>query len=261
MMKYILCLSLLSLVACNSAMTVAQKSEVPTNQDNGSQGVNEPAAFNLKAQADYYKQRYGLKDPYTKLVSNKGDGYESLYGVRNLRLVLHGIYYRGGANNLYNKYGTRDNSNPLPAIGLKNLCNEGFSDSVYFYSTNYSSSTKTANCVNLDRENSVLDYGQISILSSGNEKKLLQRVYEHIKGIRKGPMYAHCWNGWHASGYGAAISLQQFCGWTPAQAQAYWVKNTDGNSVGYESVENKVKNFKPMPEFKITAEEKAAICP
>ena len=50
--------------------------------------------FDLKAQTDFYRQRYGLKNPYDKLVDNLGNGYENLYGIRNLRVVLHGIYYR-----------------------------------------------------------------------------------------------------------------------------------------------------------------------
>ena len=218
-------------------------------------------AFDLKSQADLYRQRYSLHDPFAKLVNNTGDGYEALYGVRNFRAVLHGIYYRGGANNSFNKYGKRDNMNPLPTLGLKNLCAEGFSEAIYLYDKNYQTAPKQVACVNFSRENQSLSYQQISSLVSGNEKTLLKEIYQHIKGVKVGPMYAHCWNGWHASGYLAAISLQQFCSWTPTKAHDYWLTNTDGNTVGYTAIEQKIRAFRPFSDLNISASEKALICP
>lgn len=64
--------------------------------------------------------------PSDKLVDNTGEGYDALYGTRNVRAVLNGVYYRGGANNYYNKHLKRKNSNPLPDEGLLHLCEEGF---------------------------------------------------------------------------------------------------------------------------------------
>ena len=63
----------------------------------------------------------------TKIVDNRGDGFDDLYGTRNLRPILHGVAYRGGANNYYHKTNKRKNNNPLPKDGLQNLCTEGFS--------------------------------------------------------------------------------------------------------------------------------------
>ena len=68
-----------------------------------------------------YRARYRLADATQKLVDNKGNGYENLYGVRNFRAVLGGIYYRGGANNAYHRTNKRGNENPLPSDGLQNL--------------------------------------------------------------------------------------------------------------------------------------------
>jgi hypothetical protein len=69
--------------------------------------------------ADEGKTLYNLSDAREKLVDDHGNGYEPLYGTRNLRAVLRGVYYRGGANNYYNRTDRRNNSNPLPDEGLK----------------------------------------------------------------------------------------------------------------------------------------------
>ncbi len=281
--KYFFVLSTVALVACQggvkatsdtssaSADNTAAGGDANAGAGNGTgngDGDNASAGtggnvngFDLKNQVDFYKQRYNLKDPYTKLVGNSGNGDDNLYGVRNFRVVLHGIYYRGGANNVFNKYGKLGNSNPLPDVGLKNLCEEGFSEADYLYPTNYAQAPHSVRCTNVQRQDVDFKYLQVTSLTSGNEKKILTQVWNHIKGKIPGPMYAHCWNGWHASGYAAAISLKQFCGWNADQADAYWVKNTDGVSVGYDSVRKKVRDFQPFPDLKITTDEKNMICP
>lgn len=276
--KYFFVLSTVALVACQGGVKATTDagsdsgsnaaasdntgaSDGASGSDNNSSAGGNVSGFDLKNQVDFYKQRYNLKDPYTKLVGNTGNGDDNLYGVRNFRVVLHGIYYRGGANNVFNKYGKRGNSNPLPDIGLKNLCEEGFSEADYLYSTNYASAPHSVHCTNVQRQDVDFKYLQVTSLTSGNEKKILTQVWNHIKGKIPGPMYAHCWNGWHASGYAAAISLKQFCGWSADQAETYWVKNTDGVSVGYDSVRKKVRAFQPFSDLKITTDEKNMICP
>ena len=218
--------------------------------------------FDLKDQVEEYKVRYGLRDPYTKLIDNRGDGYEDLYGVRNLRVVLHGVYYRGGANNKYDRVSPRDNMNPLPNKGLNNLCQQGFSEAVYLYSENYDTAPKKTNCrlVN-DNTTTALAYDQKNAFTAGNERILLEKIHNHIKGKVAGPIYAHCWNGWHASGFIAAAALKQFCGWSDAKAEDYWVRNTDGNLEGMEGVRRRVRTFQPYNDLKITAAERDLICP
>ncbi len=50
--------------------------------------------------------------------------------------------YRGGANNKYLE-NPRSNTNPLPTVGLTNLCKEDFScRGVYLYSENFSTAPK-----------------------------------------------------------------------------------------------------------------------
>jgi hypothetical protein len=212
-----------------------------------------------------YRQRYHISDASQKLVNNQGDGFEALYGVRNFRAVLNGVYYRGGANNVYNKQGKRKNSNPLTNRGLENLCEEGFSQAVYLYPTNYSGAAKTIRCRDFRGNENVLSYAQVSPLSYRREDQrlLLNMINERVRDPRQGPIYDHCWNGWHASGFVAAITLRQFCDFTKEQAIAYWNKNTDGNNQGrnYDRVRNQIKAFEPFPDLSLTEAEKRILCP
>lgn len=216
----------------------------------------------LKLQSTEYKQRYGLKDPFSKLVDNQGNKFDNLYGVRNFRVVLHGVYYRGGANNVYNKIdGIRGNENPLQTGGLKNLCEEGFTNAIYLYPTNFSTAEKSATCKNFKNETQNLKYEQISGLDKTTTPKFIQKVYDVIKGTAEGPIYGHCWNGWHSSGYVASALLKQFCGYTDQQALDYWIQNTDKNDQGYDSTKKMVTDFKPITKYQISKEESDLICP
>ncbi|MBX2994955.1 MAG: hypothetical protein KF681_09035 [Bdellovibrionaceae bacterium] len=256
-LAFLLAFSVLSF-GCAPGLSAAESGPGSTENstgDGGNKGV-----FDLKAQTDLYRQRYNLKNPYDKLVDNRGNGYEDLYGIRNLRVVLHGIYYRGGANNTYNKYLKRGNSNPLQDHALDNLCKEGFTESIYLYSTNYSSARKNTSCRNFHNEDQNLDYPQINAFSTSKEQIFLGKIFDRIRGKTRGLLYAHCWNGWHASGLIAALSLQQFCGWSGTEAEQYWIRNTDGDS-NYPDHKKRIREFKPDDKFKITPEEQALICP
>lgn len=216
----------------------------------------------LKLKSIEYKQRYGLTDVFSKLVDNLGNNFTPLYGVRNFRVVLHGVYYRGGANNAYNKIdGVRDNSNPLQQGGLTNLCEEGFPSAIYLYPTNFNTAAKVTNCKNFKNENQTLNYENIIGLDTYTTPKFVAKVFNVIKGTAAGPIYGHCWNGWHASGYVAATLLKQFCGYTDIQALDYWIKNTDKNDQGYASEKKMVTDFKPITKYLISKAESDLICP
>lgn len=214
----------------------------------------------LAEQAQKYHQRYQLNSLTEKLVDNRGDGYENLYGVRNFREVLKGILYRGGANNSYNKYGKRPNQNPLPDMGLKNLCSEGFGASVYLYETNFSTAPQHVNCSTIEAKANKLKYYQLTAADAENTAKYLEMIYKAIKGEGAAPIYMHCWNGWHASGLVSTLALRQFCGFSGKEALAYWMQNTDGNTDGYDSIKKRIVDFQPMSQFKISAEEQNQIC-
>ncbi len=211
-----------------------------------------------------YRRRYPVKTAVDKLVTNHGNGFDDLYGTRNVRAVLNGVYYRGGANNAFHRDGKRHNSNPLPADGLANLCREGFSSAVYLYPTRYDTAPDSETCRTHEGDDGHLEYGQISVLLGrrADIHRILVDVHEHVRRPELGPMYVHCWNGWHASGYAAAATLRQFCGFSVDQAIRYWNLNTDGaNGPGYEKVRNLIRRFEPFPELTISAEEQAALCP
>lgn len=215
--------------------------------------------FNLAKEVQKFKARYRVTYTSTKLTSNRGEGRYRLYGTRNFRVVLQGVLYRGGANNRY-MTPRRNNMNPLPTVGLKNLCKEDFSTAVYLYSQRYSKAPKQVSCASRDTgEQNTLRYKQYSPLSE--EKRILKLVYDRIKGRLDGPIYTHCWNGWHASGLISAMALKQFCGWSKSEVRAYWVKNTDGNSRGHSRVLRKLKYFKPYSEYNISSKERSLICP
>ncbi len=221
-------------------------------------------AGNLADSVSSYQNRYHLDDVFEKRVDNRGEGFQDLYGTRNFRAVLNGIVYRGGANNKYHHTKPRSNSNPLPNDGLTNLCEEGFGTSVYLYTENYNSAPKITSCRTHAGDNNSLPYKQQSVLSSTSARDaVLQLVYQKITGTDHRPIYMHCWNGWHASGYISALVLRQFCGWSGSKAVAYWDRNTDGNNTesGFEGIRNRIRNFAPSPNLKISAATQELVCP
>lgn len=256
------------LIAACSPNSFTTSSSEKVTEDNGAQtdpalpDANSDAVTRLKDQVIEYRARYVLADAFTKLVDNRGNLYSALYGVRNFRAVLHGVYYRGGANNSYNTVdGVRSNENPLPPSGMQNLCEQGFKESIYLYTTNYATSPKTASCVTTKNENNTMNYVQISALTYSNNEKFIQKVYQVIKGERPGPIYGHCWNGWHASGYVSALLLKQFCNYSDTDAVDYWKRNTDNNWENYPALMKKISDFKTYSKYKISAIEAALICP
>ncbi len=205
----------------------------------------------------YYKQRYKVECAGEKITDNFGNGFENLYGTRNMRTILYGTAYRGGANNYYHKHNKRKNHNPLPEDGLENLLDEGFSCAVYLYSKNYSGAKKLF----VNDKHDTLRYYQNSGMSRKSLKEILLMVKDVIENEDKGPVYLHCWNGWHQSGWVSSAVLMQFCGVSNKQAYEYWLENTDGVSKGYENVKNMVKTFVPFEDIEINDAVKQKICP
>ncbi len=206
----------------------------------------------------YYKHKYKVNCADEKITDNFGNSYDSLYGTRNMRVILHGVAYRGGANNHYNKFLKRDNHNPLPHEGLINLVNQGFSRAIYLYSKNFNSSEKIF--VN-DSGTDTLYYLQNSGMNRNDLKSIMFMVLDVIQNKDTGPIYLHCWNGWHQSGYISAAILMQFCDLTNEQALRYWNLNTDGVNKGYENVKRLVSTFEPFKDIKIDDNTKKIICP
>ncbi|MBD3639311.1 MAG: OmpA family protein [Crocinitomicaceae bacterium] len=217
----------------------------------------------VKLDYNFYKQRYVETDLMYKITNNKGDGFDSLYGTRNLRPVLHGVAYRGGANNYFHKTDKRKNQNPLPLDGMHGLCQEGFSAGVYLYRNNFELSPlgDTCNCVNESWNK--FNYYQYDYYDSTHVYEMLKMTYEAATRDDVGPVYLHCWNGWHASGYISAVILKQFCGYSSWDAVNYWDLGTDGanTSPRYQTQRERIKEFQPYEEFMINDSLKQCLCP
>jgi len=207
------------------------------------------------------KDMLGLDSVQTKLVNNKGIGPENLLGVRNLRVVLHDILYRGGSNNFYRRETEPKtyNSHPLPPWGIHNLRQAGFGGAIYLYSKNFEEDYPEPV---LD---SLFDLGFNYSCQPDLNRDVVFTFFEEINTLihaeKKEPLYIHCWNGWHQSGMLSAFTLMQFCGLTNQQALKYWEQNTDGAYKGYPHVKSEILKFKPFDEFKTDSVTRARICP
>lgn len=210
----------------------------------------------IDEKVQYYKSQFSVECLHEKITNNFGNGYDSLYGTRNMKPVLHGVAYRGGANNYYHKSSKRDNRNPLPEDGLINLSKYGFSEAIYLYTKNFESCEK-----NYSANDNELIYTQNSLDNVEETKELLLKVKKIIDKPDLGPLYFHCWNGWHQSGFAASIILMQFCDYSQEKALEYWIENTDGANKGYEHIKNAIKNFKPFEDINIDKNTKELICP
>lgn len=214
-------------------------------------------SFDLAQEVQHYQQKYTLTDTLQRGTNNYGQGDDKIYGTRNFRVVLPGVFYRGGANNKFLE-SPRANMNPLPQVGLDNLCQEGFETAIYLYAENYSTAPKSVSC-RTNQGQAKMSYKHHA--AYGENKKILEMVYKRIKGKTDGPIYAHCWNGWHSSGMISAMVLKQFCGMSDEAAEAYWVNHTDGHSKGFPKIRQRVREFKPYKEFAISESEQKLICP
>ena len=210
---------------------------------------------------DFYQSRYNTTEVGQKITDNRGNGQDDLYGTRNMRTVLKGVLYRGGANNYFHRTTPRNNMNPLPEDGLQNLCKEGFSSAIYLYSTRFETASEKSNCDRRFGGTNELKYWNYLPLEKDQVKEIFAIVHKQIQHY-SGPVYMHCWNGWHASGYASATSLMQFCGYSAEKAVAYWDANTDGNNTdaGYERIRQRIRNFQPYPEFQIPPKIQRQIC-
>lgn len=205
-----------------------------------------------------YETRYRLNTPTERLTDHSGGGFPALHGTKNFRQVLLGVLYRGGGNNK-----PRDNRNPLPNHALKNLCEEGFDKVVYLYTRNFQTAPKSVQCNGRAGANQ-LGYVHHSHLDSQGIEAILRLVHSHLLSPEKGPIYVHCWNGWHATGIVAANALQQFCGWSGEKALQYWHSTIDGadsHTPAYAGARRRVRDFRRLPGLTIPADVQAQVCP
>jgi outer membrane protein OmpA-like peptidoglycan-associated protein len=217
----------------------------------------------IELTSEFYKNRYNEEDLLFKIVDNYGNKFDKLYGTRNVRPILHGVAYRGGGNNYYHKTNKRKNQNALPKDGITNLCKEGFSTSVYLYQAKFDSAYNEVNCNCIDGGINKLDYLQLDYFDNKHIYEMLKLVHKSATHTNTGPVYLHCWNGWHASGFISAIILKQFCGYNAIDAVNYWNLGTDGANASshYNTIRRQIKDFIPYPELIISDSLGNFICP
>lgn len=222
-----------------------------------SQTNSSTGAVDSTAHIQYYTELFGLPCGEDKATDNRGNGNDLLYGTRNFRTILHGAAYRGGGNNYYHETDKRNNKNPMPNDGLNNLADLKFSSAVYLYSTNF----ETAPVTTKGKEGNTLNYYQIGGNTQEEMREILEMVHTSITQPESGPVYLHCWNGWHQSGYVSAVVLRQFCGLSGDEAVYYWNNNTDTWNKGYARIKTAIRDFKPYDDLPISNSLKAAVCP
>jgi len=206
----------------------------------------------------YYKDLYGVECVQEKITDNKGNGFEDLYGTRNFRVILHGVAYRGGGNNYYHRSDKRNNKNPLPMDGLNNLLENGFSTSVYLYNENFETSPPFL--VNKEKTDT-LKYYQLGGNNKSELDSILMFTYNSIINKDVGPVYLHCWNGWHQSGFVSAVLLKQFCGYNTIKSLHYWEDCADNWTRGYDRIRDAIRDFQPIEKYNIPKEISDIICP
>lgn len=263
---------ILSIITLTSVLSFAQNDTIKIGLSSyylgdSLQSIDYDSLFDIKGNliysSDYYKNRYTETDLMYKVTDNKGNGFDSLYGTRNMRPILHGVAYRGGANNYYHLTDKRNNHNPIPLDGMSNLCEEGFSKGIYLYRENFENSPigDTCTCSNDSWNN--FEYYQKDYFDDQHIKDMLEMTYNSATMDSVGPIYLHCWNGWHASGYISAVILKQFCGYSSWNAVNYWDLGTDGanTSPRYQHQRERIKDFVSYPEYMISDSLQDCLCP
>lgn len=199
------------------------------------------------------KDKFGLDSVHTKLIDNKGKGYDSIYGLRNMRVVLKNIVYRGGNNN------PASVQNPLTLTTLRNLNENGFDEVIYLYSKNFASNFPQNKLDSIRKTG--LNYVCKPRLDSTNINYILQAIQTKANGGNDSLIYLHCWNGWHQSGWISSIILMQYCDYSNQEALQYWAANTDRNYIGYEHVKSAIMKYKVNESYNFTSKQKADHCP
>lgn len=196
----------------------------------------------------------GLDSSHVKLINNKGQGYVSLNGLRNVRVVLRNLVYRGGNNRKPSV------QNPLTINTLNNLKNQGFDEVIYLYAKNWKANYDSILLDSIKKGG--LHYSCKPTLDTHTVYEFMREIYRRANyDTSKGYIYIHCWNGWHQSGWLSAMTLKQFCGFNNQQALKYWETHTDNQFKGYTHVKKGIANYKIDTTLLFTEEQKNTYCP
>lgn len=139
---------------------------------------------------------------------------------------------------------------------LNNLCLEGVSTVFYLYPTESFTTQGEYSC-----GSHTMTYTGSGFKNEAS-RPVLEAIYRAAQ-TNSGPIIAHCWNGWHASGEVAAHALMQFCDWSGDQAAQYWADNIGdkSNLSKYGSITRRISRFTPFGDLQFTAQQKQKYCP
>lgn len=179
----------------------------------------------------------------TDLIRNANQMNQSIKDLKNFKVVLPGVLYRGGNSS--------GGAVALTTKGLSVLCEKGFSQAVYMYPDAFAQAGSKSCAIEYTT------FGR-AIRDRSKIEGFLKRVHDIIVN-KKGPLYVHCWNGWHASGEMAALALMQFCEWNGAKAADYWQANVGDKA--YPSIQKRIQSFQPFNTLQISSEQRAEVCP
>lgn len=197
------------------------------------------AQAGVAERAQRYNQRFGTGS----IESTVRNGVS---GTRKLMTVLPGALYRGGGPG-----GMR----PLPDSSLRALCEAGFSLAVYSYTEGFSHPGPVSCTDSLTGRPNTLEYIAGNANDGAFKQKFLARVRAVIADPSRGPVFVHCWNGFHASGELAAVALRQFCGYSGEEASAYWQRH----SGGFPMI-SRIARFTPIAGLGISGEAQSQLC-
>jgi len=167
-------------------------------------------------------------------------------GTRQLLTVLPGVLYRGGGPG-----GQR----PLPPSVLRALCEAGFSLAVYAYDIGWSNPGPIACKNKITGQANTLTYIAGRATDPAFKTQFLSRVRSVAVNPARGPVFVHCWNGYHASGELAAVALRQVCGWDGGTASAYWRRH----SGGFPLI-SRINKFQPQDSLDVPSDVRAQLC-
>lgn len=134
--------------------------------------------------------------------------------IRNFKPVVEGHIYRAATTK---KAEYNDET-------LRGLCEQGFTTAIFLYA---GANKRTVACSGgrSIRYQSIPTFQKI--------ESVIDTVRAGVEG--GGKVVFHCWNGVHATGFIAAAALNQFCGFSGAQAEKYF---RDGVPAGTLPVSN-----------------------
>jgi len=200
--------------------------------------------------------RFGVDSAATLLIDNSGAGYTDLPSLRNMRVILKNVAYRGGVENIQGGGGVM---HPLSITAIKGLSEQGFERSEYLYSRKFDEQFDRKRLDSL--AGAGFSYICTPELEDADVLRILTELKQRAEDPHPRPVYYHCWNGRHQSGMLSAMVLMQFCGLTNEQGLAYWHECTNGDDKGYQKVKHRVATFERIPQLVLDEETRKRVCP